>query len=119
MAAVKGPVLYDFEVSHPDYPRVTVSNIGADSASIQAAKERWGLTAREWAGIAAYITVRKVGVTLKPRCRKCGKELAGHQAGLCPDCARVEEQYRRDMAKIRSKDPRAEYRGKHSGIPGR
>ena len=35
------PVLYLFEVSHPDFPTVIVPSIGPDSATVEAAR-RWG-----------------------------------------------------------------------------
>jgi hypothetical protein len=100
--------LYDFEVRHPSYPTVTVSSIGPDSATMTAAKERWGLTTGEWATIAASCTVRKVGETLKPRCRRCGKEIT--EAGLCQTCEQLEAAMRRDMARMRTPDRRAGFR---------
>lgn len=102
------PQLLDFEVSHPEYGTVTVSSIGPDSASIQAATERWGLSKSEWAQIAARIDVRKLGMTLKARCRRCGKEIG--MPGLCESCTKAEEQYRRDAARFRPQDRRAGYR---------
>ena len=38
---MKGTV-YLYEVSHPDYPTVTVPSIGPDSATVEAAR-RWGV----------------------------------------------------------------------------
>ena len=42
---MKGTV-YLYEVSHPDYPTVTVPSIGPDSATVEAAR-RWGVPERK------------------------------------------------------------------------
>ena len=38
---MKGTI-YLYEVSHPDYPTVTVPSIGPDSATVEAVR-RWGV----------------------------------------------------------------------------
>lgn len=103
----KTPVMHDYEVRHPDYPTVIVSSIGPDSATI-AATTKWGVR-EEWGQIASYCSVRKLGVTARSRCRRCNTEIGA--PGLCMDCERAEAQYRRELAKVRSTDRRAEYRG--------
>ena len=49
-----GAGLMRFEVSHPDYPAVEVASIGADSATVEAARQ-WGV-AEDWGKIAAYFS---------------------------------------------------------------
>lgn len=104
----KAITLYDFEVSypgHPEYPTVTVSSIGPDSAGLTAAKDRWGLTTKEWGQIAGDLKVQKLGVTIKHRCRVCGAEVSS--AGLCLDCAKADAAYRRRLAEVKRPDRRA------------
>ena len=84
---MKGTV-YLYEVSHPDYPTVTVPSIGPDSATVEAAR-RWGVP-ELWG--------REFGT-------------AGQAAGKCPDCLRSEELHRRQMANIRGSDRRPGMRG--------
>ena len=48
---MKGTV-YLYEVSHPDYPTVTVPSIGPDSATVEAAR-RWGVP-ELWGRLAGY-----------------------------------------------------------------
>ena len=55
---MKGTV-YLYEVSHPDYPTVTVPSIGPDSATVEAAR-RWGVP-ELWGRLAGYCTVRRGG----------------------------------------------------------
>ena len=57
---MKGTV-YLYEVSHPDYPTVTVPSIGPDSATVEAAR-RWGVP-ELWGRLAGYCTVRRGGRT--------------------------------------------------------
>lgn len=105
-------ILYDFEVKHPDYPTVTVSSIGADSATMQAAKEKWGLNGKDWAAIVGDMTVRRMGRTLKLRCRRCGREMEmGAASAFCADCQKAEDYYRREKAQVRTADRRPGYRG--------
>ena len=82
---MKGTV-YLYEVSHPDYPTVTVPSIGPDSATVEAAR-RWGVP-ELWGRLAGYCTVRRGGRAARPRCTRCGREFgtAGQAAGKCPDC---------------------------------
>lgn len=100
---MKGTV-YLYEVSHPDYPTVTVPSIGPDSATVEAAR-RWGVP-ELWGRLAGYCTVRRGGRAARPRCTRCGREFgtAGQAAGKCPDCLRSEELHRRQMANIRGSD---------------
>ena len=95
---MKGTV-YLYEVSHPDYPTVTVPSIGPDSATVEAAR-RWGVP-ELWGRLAGYCTVRRGGRAARPRCTRCGREFgtAGQAAGKCPDCLRSEELHRRQMAR--------------------
>lgn len=82
------PVLYLFEVSHPDYPTIEVPSIGPDSA-LYAAISQWGA---DWKRDAAYCTVRRRGRATRPRCRICSKEYGkpGEKAGKCPECLRAD-----------------------------
>lgn len=68
---MKGTV-YLYEVSHPDYPTVTVPSIGPDSATVEAAR-RWGVP-ELWGRLAGYCTVRRGGRAARPRCTRCGRE---------------------------------------------
>ena len=105
------PVLYLFEVSHPDFPTVIVPSIGPDSATVEAAR-RWGV-ADDWGHIAGYCTVRRGGKAARPRCSRCGKEFGrpGQAAGKCPACLRADELHRRQMAELPRADRRAGMRG--------
>ena len=76
-----GAGLMRFEVSHPDYPDVEVASIGADSATVEAARQ-WGV-AEDWGKIEAY----------------------------CPDCEQALALVRREKANVRTRDRRAGYRG--------
>ena len=106
-----GAGLMRFEVSHPDYPAVEVSSIGADSATVEAARQ-WGV-AEDWGKIAAYCTVKKLGKARKPRCRRCGREFGrpGGAEAYCPDCEQALALVRREKANVRTRDRRAGYRG--------
>lgn len=99
-AGEKRPVLYDYEVSHPEYGTVTVSSIGPDSATLAAAEE-WGAT---WRLIAGYCSVRRGSPSRRPRCRTCGKEFGepGTAGIICPDCTEMQEKFRRDIRKVQS-----------------
>ena len=99
------PVLYLFEVSHPDYPTIEVPSIGPDSA-LYAAISQWGA---DWKRDAAYCTVRRRGRATRPRCRICSKEYGkpGEKAGKCPECLRADELHRRQMAALPKADRRA------------
>ena len=66
---MKGTV-YLYEVSHPDYPTVTVPSIGPDSATVEAAR-RWGVP-ELWGRLAGYCTVRRGGRAARPRCTRPG-----------------------------------------------
>lgn len=99
------PVLYLFQVSHPDYPTIEVPSIGPDSA-VYAAIARWGA---DWRKDAGYCTVRRGGKAARPRCTRCGREFGkpGQVAARCPDCLRAEELHRRQMAALPKADRRA------------
>ena len=103
---MSGPTIYLYEVSHPDYPTVTVPSIGPDSATVAAARA-WGVP-ELWGKIVAYCTVRKGGRADRPRCRKCHQEYGapGQAPGKCPDCIRREEYFRRQMAERGREDRR-------------
>ena len=99
------PVLYLFEVSHPDYPTVELANIGPDSA-IHAAIDQWGA---DWRREAAYCSVRRLGRANRPRCKSCHQEYGrpGEKAGKCPACIQIDECRRRELARLPKADRRA------------
>ena len=103
----KGPVLWMFEVYHPDYGTVRVASIGPDSATMAAAKV-WGAP---WGQIAAYCDVKRCGKAARPRCVRCGEEYgkSGDPVGVCPWCQQAEDLNRRQMAGMRGPDRRARY----------
>lgn len=107
---VKKPVLCLFEVSHPEFPTVVVTAVGADSATVAACKA-WGVP-DEWGYLAGYCTVKKGGPAQKPRCRRCHKEFGepGGVGAYCPDCEEVLERVRRETARVRTRDRRPGYR---------
>ena len=84
---MKGTV-YLYEVSHPDYPTVTVPSIGPDSATVEAAR-RWGVP-ELWGRLAGYCTVRRGGRAARPRCTRCGREFGTdrRRASVRTVCAR-------------------------------
>ena len=102
---MSGPVLYLFEVSHPDYPTVELANIGLDSA-IHAAIDQWGA---DWRREAAYCSVRRLGRANRPRCKSCHQEYGrpGEKAGKCPACIQIDECRRRELARLPKADRRA------------
>ena len=71
---MKGTI-YLYEVSHPDYPTVTVPSIGPDSATVEAVR-RWGVP-ELWGRIAGYCTVRRGGRAARPRCFCSMSEICG------------------------------------------
>ena len=100
--AEKGPVLMRYAVAHPDYGETVVVSIGADSATLAAAKA-WGVPER-WGQLAGYCDVRRLGPAQKPRCKRCNQEFGtgGDVAVLCPWCMQAEEISRRERAGPRS-----------------
>ena len=101
----KGAPLYNYEVEHPDFGKVTLPSIGADSAVVTACKA-WG--AEYWKELPGDCTVRKLGKVEQPRCPRCGARV--YTAGnLCSDCFRREELHRRDMARMKGPDRRPGY----------
>ena len=107
---MKGTV-YLYEVSHPDYPTVTVPSIGPDSATVEAAR-RWGVP-ELWGRLAGYCTVRRGGRAARPTVYpvRPGVWHGRTGGGQCPDCLRSEELHRRQMANIRGSDRRPGMRG--------
>lgn len=104
---MKGPILYQFEVSHPDFGKTVVVSAGPESATV-AASSVWGVR-DEWGKIAAYCSVRRLGPAAKPKCRRCGAEFGvpGEPGSLCPTCAGAEEQFRRERARYAARSRRA------------
>ncbi len=90
--------LYLYEVTHPEYGTAIVEHISPDGAINKALKD-WG---GSWREDAAYCRARKLGKAAKPRCRRCHREYGqpGDPAGLCPECQRAAEQYRRDASRF-------------------
>lgn len=105
----KGPVLWRYEVRHPEYGTVIVVSIGPDSATMAAA-EVWGVP-ELWGKLAGYCDVKRLGPAARPRCQRCAQEFgkAGDAAGLCPWCQQAAELHRREMAGVRGGDRRARW----------
>lgn len=106
-AQKKTGILQRFQIEHlerPELGRQIVNSVSRESATVEAAR-RWGV---RWATDVAYFQVTKLGVSPKPRCRRCGREFGGEgDVGVyCPECQRVADQYQRDMRQIRTADRR-------------
>lgn len=97
---MKRDILYNYEVSHPEYGTVVVPAIGPDTATLAAA-EKWGAV---WRFIAGECTVHKGGPCARPRCRRCGGEF-GEPGGVgvyCPSCEAADARYRAELRRVRS-----------------
>lgn len=103
----KGPI-HRYQIEHmerPELEKQMVDSIGPDSATVEAAR-RWGIS---WGKNVAYFKVTKLGVSPRPRCKRCGREFGreGDVGVFCPDCQRADEIYRRERAAVRMADRRA------------
>lgn len=91
-----GPVgLYD--VDHPEYGRIRVEAISAETA-INAAIKRWG---GEWKKDAAYCRAVWIGSAMRPRCKRCHSEYGqpGDPSAYCPACLEILDQRRREAGR--------------------
>lgn len=97
------PILYDFEVSHPEYGKLYVSAIAADSATVVAAK-KWGIS---WVENARYCTIQNRGKVTPPLCLRCGKNSV--MSGLCRRCYNQDIDIQRTRELSRLKTPVRRY----------
>ena len=100
--------LYRFEVTHHELGTKIVVSIGPESATMAAARA-WGV---DWASIAGWCRVTKLGKAQKPRCRNCHREFGepGDVTAYCPACQKVMDMRAREKRFVRKPDRRAGYR---------